>query len=219
MQLTVFGATGGTGRLVVEQGLAAGHTITAVVRDPGRLPLATRPELSVVTATFDDTGSNAPANRAAITAAIRGADAVIDALGPRGSGPTTVKADAARLIVPAMRKAGVTRLVSVSASGAHTTGDSLPVRLLVKPVLQRILRHAFADMLAMEKIVRSSGLDWTIVLPPRLTDGPRTGRVRSRVGANVRGSFSISRADLADAVLAAATEDRLRQASLSVAAG
>jgi putative NADH-flavin reductase len=212
MRLTVFGATGGTGRQVVEQGLAAGHEVTAVVRDPARLGVPSAPALHVVTASLDDS--------AAITAAIRGADAVIDTLGTHGSGPRTVRADTARRILAAMRRTGVNRLVAVSASGAHsTTGDSLPIRLLVKPVLQRILRHAFADMLEMEEIVRSSDLDWTIVLPPRLTDGPRTGRVRSSVDANVRGSFSISRADLADAVLRAATGNELRHATLSVATG
>jgi putative NADH-flavin reductase len=214
MRLTVFGATGGTGRHVVEQALAEGHEVTAVVRDPARLRVADRPGLRVVTAEIADT----PANREAIRAAVRDADAVIDALGPPGTGPTTVKTDAARLIVAAMRDTGTTRLVVLSASGAHTTGDSLPIRLLVKPVLRRILRHAFADMLAMEEIVRASGLDWTIVLPPRLTDGPRTGRVRRRVDASVRGSFSISRADLAGTVLQAATASGLRRASLWVAA-
>jgi putative NADH-flavin reductase len=202
---------GGTGRLVVEQALAAGLTVTAVVRDPARLRLAPRDGLRVVVATFAD--------RPAVLSAVAGADAVVDALGGSGSGPTTVRVDASRVIVPAMHEAGVRRLVVVSASGAHTTGDGLLVRLLVKPLLGYVLRHAFADMRAMEEIVRASGLDWTIVLPPRLTDGPRTGRFRSRVGANVRGSFSITRADLADAVLRAVRDDRLRQAALSVAAG
>ena len=209
MELTVFGASGGTGRLVVEQAVAAGHTVTAVVRDPARLRLAPRDGLWVAVASFTD--------RAAVLSAVTGADAVVDALGGSGSGPTTVRVDASRVIVPAMHEAGVRRLVVVSASGAHTTGDGLLVRLLVKPLLGYVLRHAFADMRAMEEIVRASGLDWTIVLPPRLTDGPRTGRFRSRVGANVRGSFSITRADLADAVLRAVSDDRLRQAALSVA--
>ncbi|WP_219418619.1 NAD(P)-dependent oxidoreductase [Pseudonocardia nigra] len=211
MQLTVFGATGGTGRHVVRQALAAGHRVTAVVRDPARLPVPAQDGLTVVTAQLDD--------RAAVLGAVEGADAVVDALGPSASGPSTIMTDAARTITAAMREADVSRLVVISASGAHTTGDSLPIRLLVKPVLQRVLRHAFADMRAMEDVVRESELDWTIVLPPRLTDKPRTGAVRTRVGANVRGSFSITRADLATAVLAAATDRALRGASLSVAAG
>jgi uncharacterized protein YbjT (DUF2867 family) len=212
MRITVFGATGGTGRHVVEQALAAGHEVVAVVRDPARLPVPAHDGLTVVTARLDD--------RDAVRRAVAGADAVIDALGaPVGSGPTTLRTDTARVVTAAMREAGVRRLVVVSASGAHTTGDALPVRLLVKPVLGWVLRHQFADMRAMEDVVRASGLDWTIVLPPQLVDRPATGRIRRRVGANVRGSFRITRPDLAAAVLQAVTDDSLRAATLSVAAG
>jgi putative NADH-flavin reductase len=211
MRITVFGATGGTGRHIVEQALEAGHQVTAVLRDPARLPVPPRDGLTVATPRLDD--------RTAVQQVVTGADAVVDALGARGTGPTTFREDTARIVTAAMHDAGVRRLVVVSASGAHTTGDSLPIRLLVKPLLGWMLRHQFADMRAMEEVVRASGLDWTIVLPPQLTDGPRTGRVRRRVDANVRGSFRIARADLAAAVLAAVTDDAVRGASLSVAAG
>ena len=211
MRITVFGATGGTGRHVVGQAHDAGHQVVAVVRDPARLTVPPHPGLTVVTARPDD--------RAAVLQAVADADAVVDALGVRATGPTTFRADTARVVTAAMRDAGVRRLVAVSASGAHTTGDSLPIRLLVKPLLGRVLRHQFADMLAMEDVVRASGLDWTIVLPPRLTDRPATGRIRRRVGGNVRGSYSMTRADLATAVLQAVTDDEVRAASLSVAAG
>jgi putative NADH-flavin reductase len=211
MRITVFGATGGTGRHVVEQALDAGHQVTAVVRDPARLGVAAADGLTVVTAQLDD--------RAAVGRAVEGADAVVDTLGPPRTGPTTVRTDAASVIIAAMREAGVRRLVVVSAAGAHTEGDGPFIRFAVKPVLGYILRHAFADMRAMEAIVRASGLDWTIVLPPQLTDGPRTGKVRRQVGGNVRGSYRIARADLAAAVLQAVTDDTVRSASLSVAAG
>jgi len=209
MHITVFGATGGTGRHVVTQALDAGHRVTAVVRDPARLPVPPRSGLTVVTPRLDD--------RRAVQQALADADAVVDALGVHTSGPTTFRADAARVITAAMREAGVRRLVVLSAAGAHTEGDSAPVRFLVKPVLGWFLRHHFADMLAMEEVVRASGLDWTIVLPPRLTDGPATGSIRRQVGSNVRGSYSMTRADLAAAVLAAVTDDTVHSASLSVA--
>jgi uncharacterized protein YbjT (DUF2867 family) len=211
MNITVFGATGGTGRHVVEQALDTGHRVVAVVRDPARLAVPPRDGLTVATARLDD--------RAAVLRAVADADAVVDALGARGGGPTTFRADTARVVTSAMRDAGVRRLVVLSASGAHTTGDSLPVRVLVKPVLGWFLRHQFADMRAMEDVVRASGLDWTIVLPPQLTDGPRTGKVRRRVGANVRGSYRIARADLATAVVAALADEQVRGRTLSVAAG
>jgi len=211
MNITVFGATGGTGRHVVAQALDAGHQVTAVVRDPARLAVPPREGLTVFTARLDD--------RATVLRAVTDADAVVDALGDHGNRPTTFRADTARVVTAAMRDAGVRRLVVISASGAHTTGDSLPIRLLVKPVLGWFLRHHFADMRAMEDVVRASGLDWTIVLPPQLTDRPATGRIRRRVDANVRGSYRMTRADLATAVLQVVTDDAVRSASLSVAAG
>src|SRR5918997_37329 len=99
MRITVFGATGGTGRHIVEQALDAGHEVTAVVGVPAA------DGLTVVTAQLDD--------RAAVRRAVEGADAVVDTLGPHGTGPTTVRADAASVIIAAMREAGVRRLVVV----------------------------------------------------------------------------------------------------------
>ncbi|EID52410.1 NAD(P)-dependent oxidoreductase [Saccharomonospora xinjiangensis] len=209
MKLTVFGATGGTGSSVVRQALDLGHTVTAVVRDPARLALPSSPGLHVVTAGLDDPGDLAPA--------LDGTDAVISAVGAGHRGPTSVCADTIQVIMAAMRKQEVRRLVAVSAAGAHTTGDGLLVRVLVKPILQRALRHPFADTLVMEDRIRRSDLDWTIVLPPRLTNGRRTGAVRSRIGAGVRGAFSISRADLADFLIRTVDDQALVRHAVSVA--
>ncbi|NUW32328.1 SDR family oxidoreductase [Nonomuraea sp. SMC257] len=194
MRITVFGATGGTGWRVVGQALEAGHEVTAVVRDPAALERhdLRGPRLTVVKADVMDP--------AAIRPAVAGHDAVVSAIGPRGRGPTTVCADATASIIEAMEAEEVRRLVVVSASGFVREGDG-PLTRLVKPVLNRLLRHAFADMRRMEELVRASGLDWTIVRPPQLTEGPRTGSYRSAIDRNVRGGVRVSRADLADCVL------------------
>jgi putative NADH-flavin reductase len=122
MKLTIFGATGGTGRCLTEQAIAAGHEVTVVVRDPARLAVrgpAAAPDrggrLHVVTADVMDP--------AAIIPAVAGADAVLSALGPRGSGPTTVSQDSARSIISAMQKSGVRRLVTVSGSVVTDAGE------------------------------------------------------------------------------------------------
>lgn len=127
----------------------------------------------------------------------------MSALGSRaGRAPTSVCADGTRSIVEAMGEAGARRLVFVSNSGMITDGEDGPVtRRLAKPVLQKVLTQPYADMLGMEDEVRASGLDWTIVRPPRLTDGPYTGRYRTAVDRNIRGGFQVSRADLADGIL------------------
>ena len=211
MQLTVFGASGGTGVEVVRQALAAGHQVTAVVRDPARLSVPAHARLDVVTADLFDPALIAPA--------ISGSEVVISALGPRGRGPTTICRDGTRSIMDAMRSAGVRRLVVVSNSGMHTAGDGWFTRRVFKPILIRILRDGYDDMRVMEERVAASGLDWTIVRPPRLTGWPHSGKIASSTNGNVRGSFNIGRADLADYLLRAAADDGLIGTAVSVAKG
>ncbi|GAA2719127.1 SDR family oxidoreductase [Actinocorallia aurantiaca] len=191
MRLTVFGATGGTGQHLVRQALDAGHHVTAVVRNPGGLPR--HPLLETVVADVMDS--------AVIGPALTGRDAVVSALGPRGKGETTVCSDGARSISTAMRAAGGRRLIVVTASGHIVDeGDGPFTRNLVKPLLGRFLREAFADFVRTEQVVRDSGLDWTLMRPPRLTDGdPRP--YRTAVDRNVRGGITLARADLAHAIL------------------
>ncbi|GAB3584210.1 SDR family oxidoreductase [Amycolatopsis endophytica] len=211
MKLTVFGASGGTGVEVVRQALAAGHQVTAVVRDPARLDVPSQARLEVVTAdVFDPAG---------LVPAITGREVVISALGPREKGPSVICRDGTSSVMTAMGTAGVRRLVVVSNSGMHSDGDGWFTRQLVKPLLIRMLREAYADMGEMERRVSASGLDWTIVRPPKLTDKPHTGRIASETSGNVRGSFTISRADLADYVLRAAGNPGLAGVAVSVAGG
>ena len=210
MKLAVFGATGGTGTQVLRQACAAGHDVTAVVRDPGKLPSGL-PDLTAVRADVMDP--------AAIGGAVAGRDAVISAIGPRdGRAPTTVCADSAAAIVAAMREHGTRRLIVVSNSGMHVDGADGPfTRYVVKPILGRVLRHAYADMRRREELVSASGPDWPVVRPPMLTDGERTGRYRSARNQNVRGGNRIARADLADQILRCLTDERTVHASVAVA--
>ncbi|MBO0835887.1 MAG: SDR family oxidoreductase [Actinobacteria bacterium] len=190
MRLTVFGATGGTGTQLVQQALAAGHEVSAVVRDPARLAIPTHPRLRVVTADIMDPASIRPA--------VTGADVVLTAAGPRNTGPTTVITDSVRSISAAMQAAGVRRLVALSGSIVADNGDGLFLRYLLKPLARRtFLRNVCADMRQAEASLADSGLDWTIVRPPALTDGPATGHYRTAVDRNLPRGFRVSRADLA----------------------
>jgi putative NADH-flavin reductase len=210
MRLTVFGASGGTGTQLVRQALQRGHEVTAVVRDPARLAVPAHDRLNVVTADVMDP--------AAIQPAVAEADAVVSALGTRDTGPTTVCQDGARSIIEAMTKSGVRRFLMISAAGMVTdAGDGPVTRYVAKPILQRILRHGFADMGRAEKEVRDSGLDWTIVRPPRLIDKEGTGRYRTAVDLNVRRGIQISRADLAAGILALIPDDSVVRRHVSIA--
>lgn len=205
MKLTVFGASGGTGSQVVIQALGAGHDVVAVVRDPARLP-DRHQNLTVVTADV--------LRPADIAEAVTGRDVVVSALGhsrrkqERKTASRTLLADSARSITTAMRNTGSRRLVIVSASGPFPDeGDGLVVRYVAKPLLIRtVFAVPWRDTAAMEEVVRASGLDWTALRPPRLTDKPLTGRYRTREGINLRGGLLVSRADVAHLALAAAED-------------
>jgi putative NADH-flavin reductase len=194
MRLTIFGATGGTGKALVEQALAAGHDVTAVVRDPKRLPVLSQRRLRVVTADVMDP--------VALVPAVDGADVVVSALGPRGRGPTRVSADSTRSIVQAMQKTGASRLITVSGSIVDDTGNGMFMRLGPKPLARRtFLRDVCIDMRAAEEEIHVSDLDWTIVRPPRLTDKAGSGTYRIGVERNIRRGVVITRADLATSIL------------------
>jgi putative NADH-flavin reductase len=193
MRVTVFGATGGIGTDVVRQALAAGHEVVAVVRDAGRLTVPAGAGLGVVTADVMDPAQIGPA--------VKEADAVVSALGPRPGGPATVLADSARSILAALDQTGVRRLVTVSASGAFIEpGEPFVTRVVVKPLLHRFLRDAMTDTQRMEAEIRASDTDWTLIRPPRLTSKPGRGRYRRATDRNV--GRTIARADVADAILA-----------------
>lgn len=188
MKLLLFGATGPTGSQVAKQALERGHTVTAFVRDPAKLSIK-HERLRVVT-------GDTTRNESAIAETVRGQDAVVSALGRR----TTLNSDhlierSLRAIVPAMERAGVRRLVLLSAFGVGDSHHEAP--LLPRIMYRLLLRDIFADKKAGEDRVRQSSLDWTFVYPVLLTDGPLTGQYRAGERLELHGMPKISRADVA----------------------
>jgi putative NADH-flavin reductase len=210
MKLTIFGATGGTGICLTSQALAAGHEVTAVVRDPARLTVPAHPRLRIVTADVMDPASIAPA--------IEGADAVISAVGPRGTGPTTIIQDSVHSIIAAMDKTGARRFLEVSGSIVADEGESPYMRYLVKPVVRRtFLRHVCADMRRGEEEIRASDLDWTIFRPPALNAKAATGTYRTAIDRNLPHGFTVPRADLAACMLATLADPATVHRHLAIA--
>ena len=200
MKLTIFGATGATGTELVRQALEAGHEVTAVVRDPGRMSVPVQSRLTVITADVMDP--------AAISPAVADAGAVITAIAPHGLGRSTLRQDSTRSIMQAMAKAGARRLLFVSGSvvadDVADKGESFYLRYLLKPVARRtFLRNTTADFAATEAEIRATDLDWTIFRPPSLDNKPASGAYRTAVDRSVPHCFTISRADLAACMLAA----------------
>ena len=205
MKLTIFAATGGIGRQLVNQAIAAGHDVTAVVRNPAALAVA---EVRTVTADL------ASVDPAALRDAVEGADAVLSGLGARSRKDAGVAWRGTSAIVSAMRVSGVRRIVVVSAAPVGTVaspnrphpprfdpGDGFFMRHLAAPLIKALIAEHYADLARMEEILRESGLDWTVVRPPRLTNGRLTGSYRIAYGRNVRRGLTVSRPDVANLML------------------
>jgi putative NADH-flavin reductase len=204
MKLTIFAATGGVGRQLLEQAVADGHDVTAVARNPGKLTRQVR----TVTADL------AAADPAALAPAVAGADAVLSGLGPHSNADAGIAAPGTRGIVAAMKATGVRRIVVVSAAPVgtvaspgnphppkHDPGDGFFMRYLFSRIAAARFGKVYDDLAAMEDTLRGSGLDWTVIRPPQLTDKPLTGRYRTAVGQNLKGGLSVPRADVAHLML------------------
>jgi len=210
MDLVIFGANGPTGRLLVEDALAAGHHVRAVTRHPESLGME-HERLEVFAGDALDAAS--------VAESVRGADAVLSTLGaPYGRKPISLYSVSARNLVDALGAQGIRRLVVVSSSATdpqerfRDTGGGFFFERVLKPVITNTMgKQLYADMLRMERIVRASGLDWTIVRPSGLfgTDAV------TDYGAStdfIRGRYT-SRRDLADFLLRQATDtDYVRKA-------
>jgi putative NADH-flavin reductase len=191
MKLVVIGATGRTGREIVQQALARGHHVTAFVRSPESIT-SKNERLTVIRGNV--------MNENELLNAMQNHDAVLSTLGPREVfKPSSMLHDSAVATTSAMNRSGVKRLVILSAA-AHFPG--IPNR-----IASFIMRNHMRDSLAMEEIVQASGLDWTIARPPRLTQEEYT-TYRSREGAAPKMGFTLARKAVAAFMLDATEQEK-----------
>ena len=194
MKLLILGATGGTGQHLVTQALDGGHEVTAFARNAAKMSVQ-HPRLRLVAGSVTENG-------AALADAVRGQDAVISALG-RGM---SLKSDSLiqRSVPPilsAIRADRVRRLIFTSAIGVgHSVGDA-PLPLFSRIMMRSLLSDLYADKAAGEALIRRSDLDWTLVQPSQLTNGPLTRKYRAGERLALRGMPKISRADVAHFIL------------------
>ena len=224
MKLTIFAATGGIGRQILEQAVDAGHDVTAVARDPQKLPGELSRQVRVVTADL------AAPNPATLRSAVEGADAVLSGLGPRSNAEAGIATQGTQAITTAMKAAGVRRIIVVSAAPIgtvpsparpnppkHDPGDGFIMAHLLNPLTKAALRKHYADLAQMEAILRDSDLDWTAIRPPRLTDKPLTGTYRTARGQNLRRGLFIPRANVAHHMLRALDQPETIRQTIGVA--
>ncbi|MGO4535701.1 NAD(P)-dependent oxidoreductase [Leifsonia sp. 2MCAF36] len=214
MNLTLFGANGGTGRILARQAAREGHRVTAVTRHPETFPLR-HENVQLVAGDVTDP--------AVAARAVAEADAVISTLGvPFSRKPITIYSAGTAAIMRAMEAHSVRRLLCVSSSATdpatryHDTGGGFLFEKVLKPIITKTIgRETYADMLRMEQSVMASDLDWTIARPSGLfeTDSVTDYEV-------AEGTLPLqytSRTDLADALLRAATDGLWVRRTMAVA--
>jgi putative NADH-flavin reductase len=190
--IALFGGTGKTGRHVLEQAIAAGHTVRMLARSPEAVTAASD-RLTIIPGDVLDA--------TAVDRVIDGADVVVSVFGQVKGSPPTLQTDGTRNIVAAMKNRGQTRLITLSGGALPSEHDRPKFADNVFRVLIRLISpQVLADAAGHLEVLQASGLDWTVVRGPRLTDSPAAGAYR--VGwAGVNTSTQIPRADLATFIL------------------
>lgn len=202
MRVAILGGTGGVGRWLMAIARENGDHVKILVRDRAKLPA----DLGAIGAIEGDA-----LDPRSLDATIAGTDVVFSALGSGGLGATTLYSRSATLVVDAMRRSGVTRVLAISSAGVEDDPHMNPIarRIIMPFVLKNVLR----DMAVMERTYAESGLVYTIVRPGRLTDGPRTGRYRANERFVPVGGREISRADVAEFMYRAVVDERTIRAT------
>ncbi len=192
MKLAVFGASGPTGKLVVQQALEQGHKVTAFVRSPEKFNLS-NPDLTVIKA--DALTPSTFENH------LEGHDVLLSALGIGQSfKDTTLYSESGNNIIEAMRKSGVNKFICLTSGGVEDDDPSF--EFIYKLVFKRLLRKPYNNMKKLESYLQSvNDIDWIIVRPSRLVNTPLTGVYRVSARYAPKGGSKISRADLSQFIL------------------
>ena len=210
MNVTVFGATGQIGRLVVTDLLAGGHDVTAYVRNPDKLGRSD-PRLVPLTGELSD--------KARILQAVRGSDAVISALGPllrRGSKGTPVT-DGTKNIVAAMQTEHVGRYIGLATPSVPDERDKPSLKAKILPVVAGLLfPNALNEVVGMTTAVTQSDLDWTIARITRPINGKPKGTLRVGFLGRDRVGSAVSRADIAAFLVAQLSNETFSRAAPAI---
>jgi len=191
--IMVFGASGRTGLEVVGQALEAGNQVTVVLRHPELFPIR-HEKLRIIKGDVlqPQTYENS----------LFGIEVVISCLGTRNREPTTVYSEGVSNILVAMQKVNVNRIICLSAGAVVVPPNaSFIMKFIIKNVLQRLFKYNYADMLKMETILSTSDQQWTVIRPPRLLNGDKTGKYRTVINNFLPGMSSLTRADLAHYII------------------
>ena len=209
-KVTVVGSTGPTGQELVRRAILAGHEVTAVARRPEAVEYS-HPHLRTAEADVLDPEWSGEE--------LAGSDAVLSAIGSRQMAkPTHVYSQGTASIIGAMQRTGVKRLIGITAlplePDCYKSGLE---RQVVHPLLETFYGGGYQDMRRMEEELERSPIEWTVFRPPRLRNRRPKGNYRTAVGERLPAAWSLPRADLADAMLAAIDDERLVRQAVAIA--
>lgn len=194
MKLTIFGATGLSGKLLTKQALGQGYDVTAYARNPAKLDFS-HPNLKIVHGDLH--------NLAAIKQAVEGADAIISLLGPPGRIKGYPVSEGMANIVKAMQEKNISRLIATATPSAADANDAFDFKFsLAVMMIKLLMGDAYSDIVKTAGVIRASGLNWTIVRLPFLNNKPKQGKVNAGYTGKGEIHLSLSRADLVDFLLA-----------------
>jgi putative NADH-flavin reductase len=196
MKLAIFGATGKTGHQLVEQALAAGHSVHALARDPAKMRIQ-HENLRVIAGNALDPVS--------VAEAVQGTEVVLSALGIGAGNPEGAITQSVRNIVDAMHGHRLRRIIVMSSLGIGDSKGQIPLTFKMAILAIPILRATMADIGRMEDFIRGTDLDWIIVRPGGLQDKPARGDYQVSTGRELRAG-EIPRADVAAFMLKQLTD-------------
>jgi uncharacterized protein YbjT (DUF2867 family) len=198
MRITVFGSTGHVGLLFIERALAEGHSVVAYARSPQKITIQ-HPQLTVIRGDLTEAEK--------ISAAIQGSDAVVSVMGPVGYQDALIFAPAYRLIIASMKAQGVKRLIALGTPTVRDGADRFNVLFEAMIIAVGLIIHKGGeDIATVGRLVRESGLSWTMVRVPLLRNAHATGRVTTGAFGNGVWWPFITREDFVDFLLTQLTD-------------
>ena len=211
--VALFGATGPTGRHLIEEALKRGYRLSVYTRDAAKLA-SFAGKVDIVVGDLQD--------RDAIAQCIQGADAVISALGPNGlkvQGDRPVMHGLSHIIA-AMQQAGVRRLVQISTAAYRDPKDGFDLGSRANALMFKLIaRKAYDDIKATGELIANSDLDWTLVRIPFLKDGPANGKIDVGWYGKTRLGSKLSRGNLADFLVGQIADKKFVRAAPGIANG
>ena len=193
MRITVFGATGETGQKLIQQALAKGYQVVAYARNPAKLDIKDH-RLKIVQGELH--------NQAAIEEAVKGSEAIISLLGPRGASKGLPISQGMKNILQAMQKYGLKRIIATATPSAPDPQDTFDFKFkLAVTMIKLFIPSAYADIVKTAEAIRATDLDWTLVRLPFLNNKPGQGQVKAGYMGEGKVNLSLSRADLVDFLL------------------